>query len=312
MELFRPAGLLQADPDSRDWTRDHGYAQVSSFPFPPLYLGDDLAQLAKEDPDLAPFLHQCLLQFVNHEYGHLSSLDWWKTSSTGTSTRNPPGCGATTPAPVGERFAWRSSMTWACFTGRTPPPALGPGTKQKGKSNPPGREPMKDRLLQLLLKGHTVQDAIAFWELFRRGRFHALLLEPTANTVTQLFRYVITGVSSFLVDFLLLFFLEAAGMHYLPAAACSFTAGTVCNFLLTKFFAFKSINATVGPAVEVLVFCAISVVGLLLTELLMFFFTSHLHVYFMVSKLISSILVFFWNFLARKFILYPGKIHEKV
>ena len=55
--------------------RDHGYAQVSSFPFPPLYLGDDLAQLAKEDPDLAPFLHQCLLQFVNHEYGHLSSLD---------------------------------------------------------------------------------------------------------------------------------------------------------------------------------------------------------------------------------------------
>ena len=39
MELFRPAGLLQADPDSRDWTRDHGYAQVSSFPFPPLYLG---------------------------------------------------------------------------------------------------------------------------------------------------------------------------------------------------------------------------------------------------------------------------------
>ena len=52
MELFRPAGLLQADPDSRDWTRDHGYAQVSSFPFPPLYLGDDLAQLAEEDRDV--------------------------------------------------------------------------------------------------------------------------------------------------------------------------------------------------------------------------------------------------------------------
>lgn len=75
MELFRPAGLLQADPDSRDWTRDHGYAEVSAFPFPPVYLDEDLARLAGEDPDLAPFLHQCLLQFVNHEYGHLSSLD---------------------------------------------------------------------------------------------------------------------------------------------------------------------------------------------------------------------------------------------
>ena len=203
-------------------------------------------------------------------------------------------------------------MTWACFTGRTPPPAPWPWNKAERKKQPARKRTHERSSAPTPLKGHTVQDAIAFWELFRRGRFHALLLEPTANTVTQLFRYVITGVSSFLVDFLFLFFLEAAGMHYLPAAACSFTAGTVCNFLLTKFFAFKSINATVGPAVEVLVFCAISVVGLLLTELLMFLFTSHLHVYFMVSKLISSILVFFWNFLARKFILYPGKIHEKV
>ena len=116
---------------------------------------------------------------------------------------------------------------------------------------------MKDRLIQFLLKGHTTQDAIAFWELLRQRKFRALLAQPTANTVTQLFRYIITGASSFLLDFLLLFILETAGMPYLPAAACSFTAGTVCNFLLTKFFAFKSINATVGPAVEVLVFCAI-------------------------------------------------------
>ena len=40
MELFRPAGLLQADPDSRDWTRDHGYAEVSAFPFPQMCIRD--------------------------------------------------------------------------------------------------------------------------------------------------------------------------------------------------------------------------------------------------------------------------------
>lgn len=57
---------------------------------------------------------------------------------------------------------------------------------------------------------------------------------------------------------------------------------------------------------------AISVGGLVLTTLLMYFFTSHLQVYFMVSKLISSILVFFWNFLGRKILLYPGKVHEKL
>ena len=60
-------------------------------------------------------------------------------------------------------------------------------------------KPMKKRMLQ----DHTIQDALAFWQLLRRGRFRPLLAEPTENTIIQLFRYVITGASSFLVDFLL-------------------------------------------------------------------------------------------------------------
>ena len=154
-------------------------------------------------------------------------------------------------------------------------------------------KPMKKRMLQ----DHTIQDALAFWQLLRRGRFRPLLAEPTENTIIQLFRYVITGASSFLV-------------YYLPASAVSFLVGISCNFLLTKFFAFKSVDPTVGPTAEVFVFAAISGGGLVLTMVLMYLFTSRLQLYFMVSKLISSILVFFWNFLGRKFILYPGKVHE--
>ena len=99
-------------------------------------------------------------------------------------------------------------------------------------------KPMKKRMLQ----DHTIQDALAFWQLLRRGRFRPLLAEPTENTIIQLFRYVITGASSFLVDFLLLFLLELAGLYYLPASAVSFLVGISCNFLLTKFFAFKSVQ----------------------------------------------------------------------
>ncbi len=160
------------------------------------------------------------------------------------------------------------------------------------------------------LQERTIQDALAFWQLLRRGQFRALLAEPTENTITQFFRYVLTGASSFLVDFLLLFLLELAGIHYLPAAAISFIIGISCNFLLTKYFAFKSVDPTVGPAAEIFVFCAISGIGLALTMGLMYLFTSKLHLYFILSKLISSILVFFWNFLGRKIILYPGQPHK--
>ncbi len=75
MKLFRAAGELQTDPNSRDWTRDQGYAKTSVFSFPDLYLDDKVARLAAEDKDLEDFLQICLEKFVNHEYGHLSSLD---------------------------------------------------------------------------------------------------------------------------------------------------------------------------------------------------------------------------------------------
>lgn len=164
-------------------------------------------------------------------------------------------------------------------------------------------------LKKIPLREQTIRDAIEFWTLLRTGNGHGLFLDCTLNTITQLFRYVITGISSFLVDYFLLFFLEMLGMHYLSASALSFLAGMTCNFLLTKFFAFRNLGPDRGPAIEIAVFIAISGGGLLLTTLLMFWLTSHVQLYFMTSKVISSILVFFWNFFARKWILYSNQSH---
>lgn len=75
MKFFRPAGRMEAEADTLDWTREHGYAKTSRFSFPDLYLSDDVAQLAEADPAVSVFLRQCLTQFVCHEYGHLASMD---------------------------------------------------------------------------------------------------------------------------------------------------------------------------------------------------------------------------------------------
>ena len=75
MKLYCPAALRTADPARPDWTRDHGYAEKSEFPFPDLYLHETVEDLADSDPDFRPFLEECLEQFTCHEYGHLSSLD---------------------------------------------------------------------------------------------------------------------------------------------------------------------------------------------------------------------------------------------
>ncbi|MBQ9934199.1 MAG: hypothetical protein IJO69_10240 [Ruminiclostridium sp.] len=77
MELFRKAGLMVADPDSvaNDWVWEHGLAQTSEFPFPDLYLHPSLTSVAAGDPDLAPFLEDCLVKFVHHDYGNIISMD---------------------------------------------------------------------------------------------------------------------------------------------------------------------------------------------------------------------------------------------
>ncbi len=104
MELFRPAGLLQADPDSRDWTRDHGYAQVSSFPFPRCTGGGRPGPVGRGGPRPGPpsSTSACSSLSTMSTATLCPPWTWWKTSSTGTSTRNPPGFGATTPPRWGE------------------------------------------------------------------------------------------------------------------------------------------------------------------------------------------------------------------
>lgn len=75
MELFRKAAVMRAEPGDKDWTREHGLAKTSEFPFPDLYLHEKVVALAQQDADLLPFLEDCLRRFVNHDYGNIISMD---------------------------------------------------------------------------------------------------------------------------------------------------------------------------------------------------------------------------------------------
>ena len=169
---------------------------------------------------------------------------------------------------------------------------------------------MKDFFLRHLHQ-HTIDDAMQLWGILQDRDFRTLFLRPTENTIIQLIRYGITGVTSFLVDYLLLYSLERSGAHYLIAAALAFLMGISCNFLLTKHFAFRAVDAAVRPGAEVVVFGAISAGGLGLTLLLLYLFTTRLRMQLMLAKFVSSLLVFAWNFSARKLFLYPGQPHEE-
>lgn len=136
------------------------------------------------------------------------------------------------------------------------------------------------------------------------GNFRDLMFSATNDTWIQIFRSLFVGGIAFVVDATVLFVFEKLGLHYLVSAAIAFVFGLVTNFLLSKYLVFSAATTKVNKTVEFLTFAVIGVIGLLLTEIMMYFFTDYLEIYFMLSKVIAAIIVLFWNFGSRKIILY--------
>lgn len=126
----------------------------------------------------------------------------------------------------------------------------------------------------------------------------------TDNTLLQLFRYTFVGGFAFVVDFGLLYLLtEFANCHYLTSAAIAFIAGLVVNYILSKLWVFNK-SAYKNRVAEFLIFALIGVIGLGFTELLMWLFTDIIGIYYIISKVLTTALVYFWNFFARKLIIF--------
>lgn len=133
-----------------------------------------------------------------------------------------------------------------------------------------------------------------------------LLKEKPDSLVGQLFRYAVVGGISFVVDYGSLWLLtEKAGLPYLWSAAIAFILGLICNYLLSTAWVFGE-SRIKNPFWEFLAFAIIGVVGLGLNELIMYGCTDGLGFHYMLSKIVSTGIVFFWNFLARRFLVFKS------
>lgn len=134
--------------------------------------------------------------------------------------------------------------------------------------------------------------------------FQNIFRGKTDNTLLQLFRYTLVGGFAFLIDFGVLFALtEYLNLHYLVSAAIAFVAGLSVNYYLSTKWVFAR-RAIGNRIVEFTLFAFIGIIGLGLNELSMWIFTDILLIYYLVSKIITTIIIYLWNFTARKFILF--------
>ncbi len=136
---------------------------------------------------------------------------------------------------------------------------------------------------------------ILFQRLFDRNTF-----------LGQMMRYGIVGVIAFIVDYGILWLLtDGCGLHYLVSAAISFSIAFVCNYLLSIKFVFGE-SRVKSRVAEFGSFLLIAVTGLILNEVIMYVCSGLFGMHYMLSKVVATVLVFFWNFLARKFLLFKS------
>lgn len=131
-----------------------------------------------------------------------------------------------------------------------------------------------------------------------------ILISKTDNIIVQIIRYGFVGGTSFLVDFGLLYFLtEFLNLFYLFSTSISFTVGLMVNYSISVLWVFTT-SRFLNKFHEILIFSIIGLIGLGMNLIIMWFCTELLSIYYLISKIISTVIVFFWNFFAKKFILF--------
>jgi len=124
------------------------------------------------------------------------------------------------------------------------------------------------------------------------------------HILIELFSYGIVSVLALAVDCGgLLFLKEELHLNYITAATISFLLGLIVNYTLSRKWVFKKTQVK-NQFTEFLVFGAVGLTGLILNDIIIWLVTEKLALFYFISKIIATAIVFFWNFFLRKFLLY--------
>lgn len=104
------------------------------------------------------------------------------------------------------------------------------------------------------------------------------------------------GIST-IIDILLLYVgFNIFGINLYISAVFSFCIASVNGYLLNQNITF---DKNTGGFVNYIKFLGVSIVGLILTIVLLYFFTTILSIHYLLSKIITVLIVVFWNYFAN-------------
>ena len=150
-----------------------------------------------------------------------------------------------------------------------------------------------------------------------------IFIEGTNNTAIQFFRSLFVGGIATAADMAVL--IAVRELFKLPEDICAvigFVFGLTVNYIVSNLWVFSKAKVK-NRALDFIAFAVIGIIGLGLTQLIIAPFSMEgifgegilvknklfgslipTDKYYIIGKLISVVLVYMWNFFARKFFLY--------
>ena len=129
--------------------------------------------------------------------------------------------------------------------------------------------------------------------------------------IKQLISFGIVGVICFVIDYgLMVLLTEAFGVRYIISSGISFTVSVIVNYILSVKFVFD-VNKKNNQTENFFMFVVLSVIGLGLNQLIMWFGVEKLVISYLIVKIGATAIVMVYNFITRKLFLEKDRTAQR-
>ncbi len=119
----------------------------------------------------------------------------------------------------------------------------------------------------------------------------------------QIIRFGAIGFICFFIDYgVLVFLTEVAGVDYLLSSGISFSVSVIVNYILNMKYVFQPVEGR-HKLVEFIIYLILSVIGLGVNQLIMWFGVDKLGFSYLFVKIGATAIVMVYNFISRKIFL---------
>ena len=137
----------------------------------------------------------------------------------------------------------------------------------------------------------------------KNPRRNGNLLNIHNKLFAQMFKFLIVGGLAFVIDYLVLIICkEVFGISVLLSAAIAFTISVIFNYLLSIKWVFE-VDQSKSKKRNFILFIVLSIVGLIITEIIMEIGCNYLNIYYLIVKIFATAVVMVFNFITRKIFL---------